>query len=484
LRHPGRLHKMPDPSRILLIQPMQGEYTRKAIFQPGVELPLNLTSLAAYLERAGIPCTLLDLRTVASPEQALQEALERERPAWAGISAFSSEIVPAARIAGEIKKVRPGIPVVIGGYHATAEPEETLRGCTDFDFLVHGEGERTALELARCFQNGKPVHAVKGAAWRRGDEVVINPARALIRDLDTLPFTHRDKLDLSRYLPSPGTGNFLRLPSTGIMASRGCPYNCYYCSKGVWGTRIRFRSVDNVLAEIEHCMERHGIRDFRFYDDALPLPVWDLKGFCGRLLERNLSISWNCYSRVDLVDPDTLGLMRRAGCYHIKYGIEFGTERSLKNANKKTTLDQAREAVRLTKQAGIECKGNFILGIPGETGEDCRETVRFAVELSPDLAAFYPFYPAPGSVYGKRIKNDPDFAATLIPEAERERLAREAYRLFYLRPAYVLQRLQRMARHPGREIRMLGSAARMMGSFALRRTVARWAGGRGPGRGD
>ncbi len=457
---------------------MQGEYTRQAIFQPGVELPLNLTSLAVYLERESVPCTLLDLRTVEAPEKALLETLERERPDIAGISAFSSEIVPAARIAGEIKKARPETRVVIGGDHATAEPEETLKGCPDFDYLVHGEGERTALELIRRLRESRPVGSLRGLALRQGTDVVINPGRALIRDLDSLPYSHRDKLDLSRYLPSPGTGNFLRLPSTGIMASRGCPYNCYYCSKGVWGTRIRFRSVENVLAEIEHCIERHGIRDFRFYDDALPLPAWDLKGFCRRIVEGRLDISWNCYSRVDLVAPDTLLLMKQAGCYHIKYGIEFGTERSLKNANKKSSLQQAREAVRLTRRAGIECKGNFILGIPGETEEECRATVRFAVELSPDLAAFYPFYPAPGSVYGERLKNEPAFASTLMPEEKRERMARNAYRSFYLRPAFVGQRLRLLLRHPAREIRVLSSAARMMTAFALRQAAARLKTGR------
>jgi len=464
---------MPEPFHILLIQPVQGAYTRQAIFQPGVEIPLNLTSLAVYLERAGIETSILDLRTEPSPPAALEHALARKRPALAGISAFSSEIVPATRMAADIKRIRPETTVIIGGYHATAEPEETLRDGPAFDCLVHGEGEVTTLELARRLRDGRPAGAIRGVASRRSGGVVIHPARPLIRDLDSLPFTHRDKLRLSRYLPSPGTGNYLRLPSTGIMASRGCPYNCHYCSKGVWGTRIRFRSVQNVLAEIEHCRTRHGIRDFRFYDDALPLPQWDLKGFCAALLERSMDISWNCYSRVDLVDRETLQWMQRAGCYHVKYGIEFGTERSLKNANKRTTLQQAREAVRLTREAGIECKGNFILGIPGETEAECRATVRFAVELSPDLAAFYPFYPAPGSVYGKRLKKDPAFAATLLPEAERERLAREAYRAFYLRPAYVAQRLRRVRRYPVREIRVLASAARMMSAYAVRRALLR-----------
>ena len=463
---------MPLEPEILLVQPMQGEYTRKAIFQPGVEIPLNLTSLATYVEAHGIHAKILDLRTEENPLEKLTDTLQKRPPPLIGISAYSSEIEVAGRIACDIKNVRPEIPVIIGGYHATAEPEETLRNCEAFDYLIHGEGERAFHGLASRSLNGQEILSLPGLAYRSGDRIAVNPRQPLIEDLDSLPFNHRDKLDLSRYLPSPGTGNFLRLPSTGIMASRGCPYNCYYCSKGVWGTHTRFRSKEHVLAEMEYCIERHGMRDFRFYDDVLPLPSWDLKGFCHRLIEGKMDVSWNCYSRVNLTKREPLHLMKRAGCYHIKYGIEFGTETSLKRSNKRTTLEQAREAVRLTKEAGIECKCNFILGIPGESEEDCRDTVRFALELAPDLASFYPFYPAPGSVFAKRIRNDPETARKLLPTEERERLAREAYRKFYLRPGFIMQRTRRLLRYPVREARMLGNAARMMGAFYLRRAAA------------
>ena len=462
---------MPRKAPVLLIQPMQGEYTRSQIFQPGVELPLNLTSLSTYLERHGVPCEVLDLRIEEDPRESLFRVMEAVRPDWIGLSAYSSEIAVAIQIGDEIKRRSPDARVVIGGIHATAEPEATLREGRGFDYLVHGEGEKALLELVTAEARGVSPHSVAGVAYRDGDRVEINPRQSLIRNLDELPYTHRDGMDLARYLPSPGTGNFLRLPSTGIMASRGCPYNCYYCSKGVWGTTIRFRSVEHVLAEIEHCIERYGIRDFRFYDDALPLPQWDLEGFCERIVERGLDISWNCYSRVDLVRERTLRAMGRAGCYHVKYGIEFGTGASLKRANKRTTLEQARDAVRMTKQAGIECKANFIVGIPGETEEDCRETIRFAVELSPDLAAFYPFYPAPGSVFDRRLREEPGCAETLLPEADRQRLAREGYRRFYFRPGFVLQRSKRLLRYPVREARVLSSAVRMMGTFYLRRLV-------------
>lgn len=463
---------MSPGTQVLLIQPVQAEYTRRAIFQPGVEIPLNLTSLAAYLERVQIDCRILDLRIIKFPRKMLVETLKKEPPEVIGISAFTPEITIAGRIAEDIKEVAPGIPVVIGGYHATADPEKTMENYSGFDYLVHGEGELVFHEFVSRILRKESVHSVAGVAYRHRGQVTVNPRHPLIQDLDTLPFTQRDTLDLSRYVPKPGTGNFLRLPSTGIMASRGCPYNCYYCSKGVWGTTIRFRSVGHVLAEIERCIERYRIRDFRFYDDALPLPKWDLKGFCQQLIARRLDISWNCYSRVDLVDRDMLQLMKRAGCYHIKYGIEFGMTTSLEEANKRTTIAQAREAVLLTKEAGIECKGNFILGIPGEGRQDCERTIRFAIELSPDLASFYPFYPVPGSVFETRLRRNPEYAKTLMPQKERERLARDAYRLFYLRPGFVLQRLRRFTKYPIREIRVILSALWMMGRYSVRLIIA------------
>jgi radical SAM superfamily enzyme YgiQ (UPF0313 family) len=184
------------------------------------------------------------------------------------------------------------------------------------------------------------------------------------------------------------------------------------------------------------------------------------------VIDRNLNISWNCWSRVNDVDEDKLRLMKAAGCYHIKFGIEFGTEKALKLSRKGATLDQARTAVALAKRVGIECKGSFIFGIPGETIEDCRETLKFALELSPHFATFYAFDLIPGSpFYDHLVKGAIDRERDILPREITESLANDAYRAFYARPKFLVQRLRSLLVNPKMEMTMLWNGVCMIRSF-------------------
>jgi len=452
---------------ILLIQPEQGQFVYRRIFHPGVEIPLNLLCLSSYLAREGIGNRVLDMRISLEPQAELDRALASSQPRVVGISACTTEIENAGKVAERVKRWRRDVPVILGGHHASALPRETLQECPDIDYLIVGEGEVALTRFLEAYLKGEDVAGVPSLVWREGDTVRQNMECAQIKDLDSLPLPNREGLDWNKYVPSPGTGNYMRLPSSGILASRGCPYNCNYCSKGVFHRSIRFRSPENVVQEIEHCMDRYGIRDFRFYDDVLTYSKWDLQGFCDLLLRKKLDITWNCYSRVNFITMEKLQMMKRAGCYHIKYGIEFGTEKALKLANKQATLEQARKAVQLTKKAGVECKGNFILGIPGETLEDCEATIRFARELSPDLVSFYPYDAFPGTHFYIKMKEGGE-ALPRLPRKETEALASRAYLSFYLRPAYIVQRARRIWRHPKREMQVIYNGMSMMSKFYLK----------------
>ena len=443
-------NKRPD---ILLLQPHQGRQATDYIFQPGYEIPLNLACLSSYLEREGVTNEILDLRLYQDPIQVFKEVIKNLEPKVIGISAFSSEKENADALAKLSKNLYKAKPVIIGGYHASAAPKETIEA-NFYDFLVYGEGEISLTELMKCLVHEGKIDSINGIAYKQDDHVVINPPREMIKCIDSLPRPARHKLELNKYIPVPGTGNFMRLPTTGIMGSRGCPYNCHYCSKGVWGSTVRFRAPDIIVEEIEECIDMYGIHDFRFYDDVLTLKESYMKKLCGLILDKKLNISWNCYSRVDRINLDLLKIMKEAGCYHIKYGIEFGTQKALTLANKKSSLKQAREAVRLTKQVGIECKGNFILGIPGESKEDCLETITFAKEIMPDLASFYEYVSYPGSAFYQQ--ND------RLNSKVVNKLVAKAYRSFYFSPKFVWQRLRRVKRYPRREISLLYSGLSMM----------------------
>jgi anaerobic magnesium-protoporphyrin IX monomethyl ester cyclase len=457
-------------NEILLIHPVYGEATQERIFQPGIEAPISLLYLASYLDSQGIDNRILDLRLEQNPVEKLRESILGLKPSIVGITASTAAIDNASHVAEQIKMINPEIVTVIGGWHASALPRETLEKYPSFDYVIHGEGEIALTKFIQGLSAGQPLDQCNGLAFRSNGDIHVNPREGLIDDLNSIPFPARDKVPIARYHPSPGTRNYRTLPSTGILVGRGCPYRCLFCYKGVWGKGIRFRSPENVLQEIEFCIETFGIRDFRFYDDTITFPRWDLESLCNEIINRKLNISWNCWSRVNDVDEDKLRMMKDAGCYHIKFGIEFGTEKALKLARKGATLEQARQAVALARKVGIECKGSFILGIPGENEADCRKTIDFAVDISPDFATFYPFDPIPGSpFYEKIIKGEINPEKDMLSKEKTQMLADHAYRVFYFRPVFILQRIKAFMRDPVREITMVMNGVTMITSFWLRK---------------
>lgn len=292
---------------VLLVQPEYGDEVRERIFQPGLEFPYNLTCLSGYLEREGISNEIFDWRIHENPDVEFIETLKRLKPRIVGITSVTSGIKNAQKIAGIVKNHNVKAMTVIGGCHASALPEETLLSCPDFDLLVHGEGEVALTSLITgTYYEKKNLEELKGIAFRKDGRVIMNEREAVIMNLDTLPLPARHKIDISKYAPNPATRNYMRLPSTGLSVGRGCPYNCLFCYKGVWGKSIRFRSHEHVLQEIKECIDTYGIHDFRFYDDVLTVPKWDVKGFCRKILHRNFDISWSCWSRVNDVDYETL----------------------------------------------------------------------------------------------------------------------------------------------------------------------------------
>ena len=435
---------------------------------PGMEIPLSLCSLAAYVKSRGLRVAVLDLQREGADTSALEYRLRRSRPALVGLTSYTPNVGLAAEIAGRVKATLPEAKVVLGGFHASALPERTAREFPRFDCIVVGEGEITLRELFGPLTGGGALSGVAGLCYRSGDTVRLTEARPLVRDLDGLPFPDRGLVPVTEYLPDPG--NYYQLPSTGILFSRGCPYRCAFCSKSVFGDRIRYRSVENFLAEVEACIGTWGIRDFRLEDEAPTVNMSKIRALCEAILRRGLSVTWNCFSRVDSVDDGILRLMKAAGCYHITYGIESSLPETLERIGKNDDPKQTEEAIRLTKKWDIECKANFILGFPWETPEAMRTVADYAKRAAPDLATFNLFKPFPGSALfseletrgglrhraweayfttGEQIPFDACYS-----EDEARRILKGAVFSFYFRPAYLVQRLRRLARHPRRDLVM------------------------------
>ncbi len=450
--------------KILLIQPPNT--TQGLLALGGQEIPLSLAYLASSLKHAGFPVVrIIDLAFRNQSEAEFVRDVAKFRPDLIGLTAYTHNMGFASRLAAAAKSAMPAAVTILGGFHASALPERTLREESSFDYVAVGEGEATIVELACALREGGEIHEIDGLARRVDGQIRLGPTRNAESRLDDLPFPDRTLVPVASYVPDPG--NYYRLPSTGILYSRGCPYKCTYCSKSVFLDRVRFRSPENFLAEVEECDRRFGIRDFRLEDEGPTVAPKKIAALCEAILARGVDITWNCFSRVDRVDDDMLRLMARAGCYHITYGVESTDDAELKNLKKNIRYDEARTAVRMTRRHGIEAKVNFILGFPWQTVDDCRKTVRDAIRLGPDLVSFNVFKPLPGSP----LFDELDRAGRILhsswedysidtekllfeakyTEAEMRALIRRANLSFYFRPATILRRLRRLIRHPRRE---------------------------------
>jgi anaerobic magnesium-protoporphyrin IX monomethyl ester cyclase len=411
------------------------------------EIELGLLYIAAFLIHNNIEVRYVDM-TMQSRDE-LYRILSDESFSLVGLTAYTNSIHTAADIAHFIKQ-NFKIPIVIGGPHASALPVKTMEDFPVFDFLIYGEGEVTMSEMLL-----KPPDRIKGLLWRNGEEIIQNEPREPIFNLDDIPFPARSITDYKRYIPTPG--NYRQLPSTGILSSRGCPYLCTFCARYASRDKhkVRYRSIANLMDEIHACLSYLGIKDFRFYDDTFTANRSRLYEFCERILKDRIKLTWNCFGRVDRLDFESFRLMKRAGCYHIKFGIEFGTQKWLDKTKKGTTLDQARKTVREAKRAGLETKCSFILGMPGETLEEINQTIAFAKELNPHYATFGIFTPLPGSEIYQDAFNSGDLLTTdfrlyfnksrplikgQLPIETLKRASKQAFRAFYLNPRNIVQR--------------------------------------------
>jgi radical SAM superfamily enzyme YgiQ (UPF0313 family) len=283
----------------------------------------------------------------------------------------------------------PASPIIFGGAHASALPEDILSH-PYIDVAVIGEGEHTVLELV----SGKPLDEINGLAFRKADGIVTTAPRARIANLDELPVNDYSLVPMQ--LCKPLVGTYRKLPATILVTARGCPGRCTFCSRVV-GNFLSVQSPERIIKEIEVLYYRYGFRQIIFYDDTFIADRKRIERFCDLLLQSGMKISWTCSSRVDKVYPDLLKKMKQAGCHQIMYGIESFNETVLKNINKKTRIEDIYYAISETKKAKIETRAAIMLGNPGDTLEILKDNIRQLKKLSPDLIQVTITTPLPGS---------------------------------------------------------------------------------------
>jgi len=298
-----------------------------------------------------------------------------------GITMFTANYKAAKIIAMLSKTVDPDVKIVVGGSHPTLDPEETVAQ-EEFDYVIRGEGEFSFLELVE----GRECEDITGLSWKKEGKVIHNESRPFISDLDKLPFPSRDSFLNNTNYSEMGY----------LITGRGCPFSCAYCaSPRIWQRIVRFRSVQNVIEELRYLKERFNPPVIRLVDDTFNLNRFRTREICQQIIDEGLDLKWVCEARVDNLDEELVSLMVEAGCTRIKIGAESGSDRILKMVNKGFTTETIHRGVAIIKKFQLPLTVYLMVGFPGETNEDLRQTIKLAEELDADyysVSVLAPYY--------------------------------------------------------------------------------------------
>ena len=381
------------PKSIALINPGNA-------WSPNRVEPLGLLYIAAVLEQAGHNVDVFDLNAEkVRSRELMRKVANADIVGIGGMITEEKEILRLVRI---VKEADSRTLVVLGGPMATSKPRELLQTSLA-DFIVMGEGERTIVDLILAIERNSNLEDIKGIAYRDKGRVAITEPVEYIEDLDSIPFPARHLLNMDWYLGNDFVNynidvtEFGNVKSTDLITSRGCPYSCTFCFKGMWGRKWRARSAENIVKEIKLLYEKYGANGFFFHEDLFVLDHKRVFDVCRLIRQEGLKVIWYCNGRVDLMTKDLLEVMYGAGCRGIAYGIESGNQRILDSIKKKTTLEQVRNTIKWTKEANINVCGYFMLGMLGETKANIEETLSFARELDLGMYDFTLTTPYPGT---------------------------------------------------------------------------------------
>lgn len=359
---------------------------------------LSFASLAAVLKREGAKVAVLDLGIVGN-YNGIEKVFENLKPRYIGFTATTPLFPKVVELSTKCRQIfGDKVTILVGGPHATAEPEECLTS-SDIDILIFGEGEGTILDIWK----GKSLDEIKGIYYKDNGKIAKTPHRGRIESLDELPFIAVDMFNSQFYQSAKALSK--ATPNFQYESSRGCKGVCTFCNKNISGTQFRMKSPERVVEEIEYILS-HGYKEIRFVDDQFNADIDRAIKICELIIKKNLKFPWSLASgiRVDTVNEEFFKIARKAGCYQMGIGFEAGTQAALNSINKGITIEQSLNCMRLIRKSGIEAIGFFIFGLPDDTVESMEETIRFALKLRPDYAKATILIPFPGTTLFKQYE--------------------------------------------------------------------------------
>ncbi len=386
--------------KILLINPPIREWAKPNC------VPIGLGYIAGVLRQEGHEVEVMDINAFRWSKEEVEERIKEAEFDLAGTGGIVTIYRYIKWLVSVLKKYHPEKKVVVGGSAATSVPR-TLMERTATDIACIGEGEQTIRELVHVLEKGEGLSQVDGI-WFKDEKNTIfaNKPRKPIRDLDSLPIPAYDLFPMDIYLKNPvgapninkwqnGSSTNTESLSINLNATRGCPYKCIYCYHDFMGIGYRTRSPQNVLDEMKMLYQRYGVKYFHFVDDEFVMKKEFVYQFCEKVRECDLGFTWGCSGRVNLMTEDLIATMAKSGCVLIGYGIESGSQKMLDAMKKGVTVEQAKQAVKLTQKYLGWADCSFMIGTPGETRETIQETIDFCKELNlvPEVIFFATPYP-------------------------------------------------------------------------------------------
>jgi anaerobic magnesium-protoporphyrin IX monomethyl ester cyclase len=438
----------------------------------GLAPPLGLLYIGAMLEQEGHTVTVIDFSAEPFSEEHLRNALTDID--LVGITVLTPALSHVKKIINTCRKIDPAVTIVVGGPHCSLFPEKTLK-YLQADICVQGDGEQAFLAIAHAQMQNQSFDAILGVMYISNDNKIHQgPPSQLLENIDDIPFPARHLIEHyvygKGYDPGMKKGEF-----TSVIFSRGCPYQCTFCSRNaISDHHFRRRSVSNILEELTE-ISGQGYTHVAVKDDCFPTVKKEALAIFNAIIEERLDFKiYLTASRVNLIDRELLKKMRRAGVIHIQYGLESGNQEILDYYKKNTSLDQIQNVVRLSHQFGLFTAGSFIIGAPSETRKQFINTVHFAERLPLDSISYLPLrYMTGSSLWNQAVLEGKINEETYLINADKTRglsnfsheelvnFCTNAQLRYYVRPRYLLSLLQTIIRQSNPKI--LFSFAQMLG---------------------
>lgn len=437
--------------------------------------PLGLLYVGTYVKKhTGHHVHILDAVVEKLNYDEVEDRIKKFSPEIVGITSMTPLFADTMITAQIIKKINKNIHVCIGGPHTYLFPQQTIKKGV-IDSVILGEGEKIFTELIQHIDEEKPLDNIYGLLTKNSNGASKLKERGYIRNLDELPFPDRRLLPFKKYYCKVGVECYVAT----IASSRGCPYKCRFCD--VPQRTYRQRSVDNIMSEVEECLNL-GFREIFFYDDLFNITPKRAIDISDEILKRNLRFNWSFRGRVNTTTEEMLRKVAEAGCNRIHFGVETGSDEGLKLLNKGINISQIKQAFRWAKEAKIRTIADFMIGLPHEmTKKDVLKNVDFVIGLKPDYVQFSVFQPYPGTEFfewGVKkgllhreswenfVENptkefDMELWEEYLSKAKMSQLLKISYRKFYFQPKYIWRMLQQVRTFAEFE-RLICGAMRLM----------------------